>query len=325
MAQFPIAMHHFGLGIWSQSISIAGAIFLAMVPATIMTSDWRGEGLKTPAPKRSRSKREAPAAIISIAQHARPNVIGHSELARARLKISSRRANCEFARSEGFSYFEGYFFRKPEMMRARGAQSYRTVYLRLLGAISRDALDWKELEDIIKSDPMLYYRLLRYLNSALFGMRGEVKNISQALTILGEDQIRRWCRLSGMLELSRNKPSDLALASLVRAKFAESIATRVDCGDSDLFQVGLLSLMDAILEIHMRDVLQGLPLEDDAKKVLLENEGPLAPVYDLMLAMEAGVWPKIESLAISLHIEQDFIAKSYWDAMEWAQSVVTIA
>jgi EAL and modified HD-GYP domain-containing signal transduction protein len=239
-------------------------------------------------------------------------------------KVESR-DDCEFARSEGFSYFEGYFFRKPEMMRARGAQSYRTVYLRLLGAISRASLDWKELEDIIKSDPMLYYRLLRYLNSALFGMRGEVKNISQALTILGEDQIRRWCRLSGMLELSRNKPSDLALASLVRAKFAESIATRVDCGDSDLFQVGLLSLMDAILEIHMRDVLQGLPLDENAKKVLLENEGPLAPVYDLMLAMEAGVWPKIESLATALHIEQDFIAKSYWDAMEWAQSVVTIA
>src|SRR5208283_522499 len=72
---------------------MAGAIFLAMVPATIITSDWRGEGLKTPAPKRSRSKREAPAAIISIAQHARPNVIGHSELARARFRISSRRAN----------------------------------------------------------------------------------------------------------------------------------------------------------------------------------------------------------------------------------------
>ncbi len=235
------------------------------------------------------------------------------------------RDDFEFAKNEGFSYFEGYFFRKPEMMRARGAQSYRTVYLRLLAAISRPALDWKELEQIIKSDPMLYYRLLRYLNSALFGLRGEVKNIGQALTILGEDEIRRWCRLSGMLELSRNKPSDLALASLVRARFAESIGNRVECGGADLFQMGLLSLMDAILEIHMREVLEGLPLDEDAKKVLLENEGPLAPVYDLMLAMEAGVWPKIESLSSALGIEQDYIAKSYWDAMDWAQSVVTAA
>jgi len=233
------------------------------------------------------------------------------------------RDDFEFAKSEGFSYFEGYFFRKPEMMRARGAQSYRTVYLRLLGAISRPNLDWKELEQIIKSDPMLYYRLLRYLNSALFGLRSEVKNIGQALTILGENEIRRWCRLSGMLELSRNKPSDLALASLVRARFAESIGTRVDYGDADLFQMGLLSLMDAILEIHMKEVLEGLPLEEDSKTVLLENKGPLAPVYDLMLAMEAGIWPKIETLSSQLGIDQDFIAKSYWDAMDWAQSIVT--
>jgi len=234
------------------------------------------------------------------------------------------RDDFEFAKSEGFSLFEGYFFRKPEMMRARGAQSYRTVYLRLLSAISKSDLDWKELEDIIKSDPMLYYRMLRYLNSALFGLRSEVKSINQALTILGEDEIRRWCRLSGMLELSRNKPSDLALASLVRARFSESIGTRVNSGDSDLFQIGLLSLMDAILEIPMREVLEGLPLDDNAKTVLLENTGPLSPPFDLMLAMEAGVWPRIESLSSQLGIEQDFVAKSYWNAMEWAQSVVTV-
>ena len=138
------------------------------------------------------------------------------------------REDFEFCKAEGFSYFEGYFFRKPEMMRARGAQSNRTVFLRLLWAISRPDLDWKEIEEIVKSDPMLYFRLLRYLNSAMFGLRGEVRTVGQALTILGEDEIRRWCRLSGMLELSKNKPSDLALAALVRARFAELISARVD-------------------------------------------------------------------------------------------------
>ena len=234
------------------------------------------------------------------------------------------RDDFEFAKAEGFTFFEGYFFRKPETMRARGAQSYRTVYLRLLAAISKPALDWKELEQIIKSDPMLYYRLLRYLNSALFGLRGEVKTIGQALTILGEDEIRRWCRLSGMLDLSRNKPSDLALASLVRARFGEELRARVDAGNADLFQMGLLSLMDAILEIPMREVLEGLPLEENVKTVLLENKGSLTPIFDLMLAMEAGIWPRIEVLAAQLAIDQDFTAQSYWKAMEWAQSVMTV-
>jgi c-di-GMP-related signal transduction protein len=235
------------------------------------------------------------------------------------------RDDFEFSKGEGFSFFEGYFFRKPEMMRARGAQSYRTVYLRLLGAISRPALDWNELEEIVKSDPMLYYRLLRYLNSALFGLRGEVKTINQALTILGENEIRRWCQLSGMLELSRNRPTDLALAALVRARFAELLGAKVDCGSSNMFQVGLLSLMDAILEIPMRDVLEGLPLDECARTVLLEDKGPLSPVYDLMLAVELGVWPRIAALASQIHVDQKFVAQSHWTAMEWAESIVTAA
>ena len=235
------------------------------------------------------------------------------------------REDFEFCKARGFSFFEGYFFRKPEMMRARGAQSNRAVYMRLLAAISKPNLDWRELEEIVKSDPMLYYRLLRYLNSAIFGLQGEVRTVGQALTFLGEKEIRRWCHLSGMLELSRNKPSDLALAALVRARFAELIGSKVGCGGSNLFQVGLLSLMDAILEIPMRGVLEGLPIDASARTVLLEGAGPLSPIYDLMLAVEAGVWPRIAALSSQLNLDQKYIAQSHWNAMEWAQSVVAAA
>jgi EAL and modified HD-GYP domain-containing signal transduction protein len=93
------------------------------------------------------------------------------------------REDFAFTKGEGFSFFEGYFFRKPEMMRARGAQSNRTVFLRLLGAVSKPVLDWNELENIVKSDPTLYFRLLRYLNSAIFGLQGEVRTIVQKQAI----------------------------------------------------------------------------------------------------------------------------------------------
>lgn len=235
------------------------------------------------------------------------------------------REDFQFCKNLGFTLFEGYFFRKPELMRARRAQSNRNVLLRLLAAVFRPNLDWKELEEIFKSDPMLYVRLLRYLNSAIFGLRSEIKTINQALTILGENEIRRWCRLSGMLELSKGKPSDLALSALVRARFAELIGARVEHGNSDLFQVGLLSLTDAILEISMRDVLEGLPVDDAVRTVLLENKGCLSPIYELILAVEAGVWPKVEALSFDLKIDPNFIAQSHWTAMEWAHSVVTVA
>lgn len=233
------------------------------------------------------------------------------------------REDFEFCKSEGFSLFEGYFFRKPEIMRARGAQATRTVFLRLLREVSQPVLDWKELEDIFKSDPTLYLRLLRYLNSAIFGLQGEVKTINQALTILGENEIRRWCRLTGMLEISRNRPTDLALTALVRARFAELIGAKVDSGGADLFLIGLLSLMDAILEVPMREVLEGLALDESARTVLLENKGRLSPIYELILAVEAGIWPKVAELAFRLEIGHDFIAQSQWNAMKWAQSIAS--
>lgn len=235
------------------------------------------------------------------------------------------REDFELWKGEGFSYFEGYFFRKPEMMCARSVRSNRIVFLRLLSAISKPDLDWKELEEIVKSDPTLYFRLLRYLNSAIFGLQSEIRTVRQALAILGENEIRRWCWLSGMLEMSNSKPSDLALAALVRGRFAELISANAAPGRTDLFQVGLLSLMDAILEIPMREVLEGLPLDEEARKVLLENDGPLSQLYQLIVAVEAGAWPQIAALSYRLKIRQDFVAQCQWDAMEWAQSIVAAA
>src|ERR1700739_4355986 len=80
---------HLGSGIWSYTRRTIGAIFSVTVPATIIRSDWRGLGRNMPAPKRSISKREAPVAIISIAQQAKPNVIGHIADLRAQLKTKS--------------------------------------------------------------------------------------------------------------------------------------------------------------------------------------------------------------------------------------------
>src|SRR6266446_2808155 len=89
LAQLPIEITHFGSGIWSYRTLIRSPIFLVTVPATIITSAWRGVARKTPAPRRSRSNRAAPVAIISMAQQASPNVIGQSELARAQLITQS--------------------------------------------------------------------------------------------------------------------------------------------------------------------------------------------------------------------------------------------
>lgn len=225
------------------------------------------------------------------------------------------------AKKAGFIYFQGYFFRRPELMQAREIPANRINYLRLLQAISRPELEPRELEDAIKGEASLCYRLLRYLNSAAFGFRTEIKSIRHALAILGEREVRRWLRLVATLSAGQNKPSDLVLSALVRARFCELLAPKVKHGESDLFLVGLLSLMDAILEMPMGVVLEGISLDSETKAVLLGNPSLLSPVYQLMLAQEGGDWQAVANANSSLHLPESFVADCQWKAMQWAREV----
>ena len=225
------------------------------------------------------------------------------------------------AKKAGFSYFQGYFFRRPELMQAREIPANRVNYLRLLQALSRPELEPRELEDAIKGEASLCYRLLRYLNSAAFGFRTEIKSIRHALAILGEREVRRWLRLVATLSAGQNKPSDLVLSALVRARFCELLAPQVKHGESDLFLVGLLSLMDAILELPMGLVLEGISVDSETKNVLLGQPSLLSPVYQLMLAQETGDWEGVTNANSQLHLPESVISECHWKAMQWAREV----
>lgn len=225
------------------------------------------------------------------------------------------------AKKAGFVYFQGYFFRRPEMMQAREIPANRANYLRLLQAISRPELDPQELENAIKGEASLCYRLLRYLNSPVFGFSAQIKSVRHALAILGEREVRRWLRLVVTLSATQNKPSDLVLSALVRARFGELLAPKIKHGESDLFLVGLLSLMDAILEVNMGVVLEGISLDDQARAVLMGEPSILSPVYRLMLAQEAGDWQTVSSTNAELKLADSFVAESHWTAMQWAREM----
>jgi c-di-GMP-related signal transduction protein len=181
------------------------------------------------------------------------------------------------------------------------------------------------MEDTIKKEVSVTYRLLRYLNSAAFGFRNEIQSVRHALTILGEHEVRRWVRLVATLSTGQNKPSDLVLSALVRARFSELLGTKVEHGSSDLFLVGLFSLMDTILEVPMYVVVDGMPLDRETRAVLLGNHSSLSPVYQLVLAQEGAEWQKAASLAAQLSLPQDFVAASHWNAMRWAHQMTGAA
>lgn len=224
------------------------------------------------------------------------------------------------ARNMGFTYFQGYFFCKPEIVTGREVPASRIHYVRLLEMVSRPEIEMKDLEKLLKQEAAICYRLLRYLNSPVFGLRLEVKSIRHAMAILGERELRRWIRLVVTIGAAEQSCSELVLMGMTRARFCELLATKVK-SNTDLFLMGLLSVMDAILEIDMVTLLSKLPVDHDIKGALLGQAGGLRPLYQLMLAQESGEWSKAGELTKQLKLTDEFVGNAWWQAMTWAQDV----
>jgi EAL and modified HD-GYP domain-containing signal transduction protein len=225
------------------------------------------------------------------------------------------------AKKMGFLYFQGYFFREPEILSAHDIPVNRLNYLRMLQEVSRPELNSKEIEKLIKSEVSLCYRLLRYLNSALFAFSSEIHSIGHALAILGEREVRRWIRLVATLGAGQERSSELVISALVRARFCELLSPKINHGDSDLFLMGLLSLMDAILEIPIADVVSRIALDQETRAVLLGGASRLRPLYQLMLARESGEWERAAECAQAMQLSENEVAEAYWQAMAWAREV----
>jgi c-di-GMP-related signal transduction protein len=225
------------------------------------------------------------------------------------------------AKKAGFAYFQGYFFRRPETVKTNAVPGNQLNYIKMLQVVSKPELEPREIENAIKGEASLCYRLLRYMNSANFGFANEIHSVRHALSMLGEREVRRWVRLVVTLAAGQNKSSDLVLSALVRGRFCELLSPKVKHGESDLFLLGLLSLMDSILDLPMTDVLEKVPLDQETKAVLLGEESYLRPLYRLMLAQESGDWQSSAELAKSLKLTESEVAEGHWNAMQWARQM----
>ena len=225
------------------------------------------------------------------------------------------------AKAAGFTYFQGYFFRRPEVLQAKEIPANRLNYLRLLRAVSEPEIDVIKFEAMIKQEVSMTYRLLRYLNSAAFGIQNEVHSIRHALAMLGEREVRRWVRLVATLTIAENRSSELIVSAMLRARFCELLAARVPHGESDLFLMGLFSMIDAILEIPMNRVLEAVPVDHETKAVLLGEPSKLGPLYQLMLSHESGDWETAAEKSRELGLSESEAAEAFWQAMQWARQI----
>jgi EAL and modified HD-GYP domain-containing signal transduction protein len=226
----------------------------------------------------------------------------------------------------GCHYVQGYFFCRPELMRGKeliGSQSVQTKFLREL---SRPRLDSTRLEDLIRQDLSLTYKLLRYLTSSGLATPQGFPGVRDALSRIGEASVRKWGALAAPAGGGRSRPSELAIMSLIRGRFCEVVGKTVNYRGHplDLYLVGLLACIDSVTGLPMEHVLSQLAVSQDVKAVLLQDPGAkreLSQIQALAHACERGAWAKVIELSAGMRITQPELAVLYYDAVTWADQV----
>jgi EAL and modified HD-GYP domain-containing signal transduction protein len=211
----------------------------------------------------------------------------------------------------GCDLFQGYFFCRPELVQGRRVDANRLSLLRLLAALQDPTIELPDLERTIALDVGLSYRLLRYINSAFFGLRQEVRSVGQALALLGVDRLKQWAALSIFASVEA-KPAELTLTALIRARFCElAVAHASGANASELFTLGLFSVIDALMDISMTEVLASIPFPQDLRDALITHEGPKGRLLDCVTALERADFEHAQSIISDA-------GELYLSALTWA-------
>lgn len=225
----------------------------------------------------------------------------------------------------GYSYFQGYFFCKPVVMSGKNLPGYKANYLHILQEINRPELDFSQIEDIIKRDVSLSYKLLIFINSPIFGFRNRISSLRQALTLLGQKELAKWVSLIALKGIADDKPGELILGSLIRARFAENLASgkmpkpRV----ANAFLMGMFSQIDALLDRPLQEILDEIPLDEEIKHALFEKgHNQFSALYKLIKTYEKGDWEAYSCYVDELGLDERDVLKSYRESLIWAHDLV---
>ncbi len=227
------------------------------------------------------------------------------------------------AKEIGYSYFQGFFFSKPVVIEARDIPSVKANLLKLLNRIYLPDADFNEIEDIIKKDVSLAYKLIRFINSVSFSFPVEVHSILHVLNLLGLKELRKWISLVVLSQLSYDEPEELMITSIIRARFCELIAPHIGWNDRspELFLMGLFSLIDVFFERPMNDILKELPLLPEIKEALVNGTGLFGNVLNFVKSYEKGDWEKMFHLASILNLDEEIIPQLYFESIVWADKI----
>lgn len=228
------------------------------------------------------------------------------------------------AKQLGFQLFQGYFFKRPELVSGRKLTSHQHARFNLLKAIEQKDPDFEKLAKEIQTDVAISYRLLFYLNSAAFAFSQPIKSIKQAIVLLGWKQLKSWLRVVILSDIMpKEKHSELFFIAVQRGKFLELIARSHELRETQpdsMFLLGLFSLLEPMLDMPMAEIVDQLPLDNELKSALVGDTGYHAKWLDLVRAHEKGHWEQLDTVTDELNLNRLVVAVSYYKSVLWANT-----
>jgi c-di-GMP-related signal transduction protein len=223
----------------------------------------------------------------------------------------------EFCKSLGFDYFQGYFFCRPNIIRTNRAPANRLAIMRVLSKLQDPNADVKGLEELITHDVTLSHKVLRSINSAFYALPRVIESIHQAVVYLGNKAIKQLATLI-ILSGIDDKPHELVVTALIRSKMCELVAQKLYIENTESYSTaGLLSILDALMDKSMEDLLAQLPLSDEINNALLYFDGHIGHVLKCVIAYERGKWDEATNIAL----QAPELPDCYIEAIAWSNSI----
>ncbi len=228
-------------------------------------------------------------------------------------------ADYNSCRRMGMDYYQGYFLCKPNVVQSKRMDSSRVVIMQSLAMLQNQKTNFTDLENIIARDVGLSYKLLRLSNSGYYSFTTEVKSLRQAISLIGLDTMRGWMSLILMTTL-QDKPPELTNIALQRARMSESLAKVYGQPQPEIFfLIGLFSVLDALMDQSMDQIVNELNLSDVIKGALLRYEGLPGLVLHAIKAYENGDWQTVKML----NVPDQMLTGIYLDSIKWTNILAT--
>ncbi len=220
----------------------------------------------------------------------------------------------------GCHFFQGYFFEKPRVLTNKSIPAVKVNLIRLIDQVSKADLDFPRLTEMIRDDVSMSFRLLKFINSAYYRRKNPIDSVRDAITLMGEREIRQFILLVASAGLAEGKPQEIITTSIMTGRMCEFLGKDVETGflDEELFTLGLFRNIDAMLDMPMARVLKDLPFTPRIKAGLMGENSSVNHLFGAITDFIRGDWDNANLCSERLCLLVQTMKDAYQDAVTMA-------